>query len=93
MTYIKPQDKKYWFIKLVLILIIFVPLYIYFYNQISILRYQKNFLKKKISKENQNSLVLKEKIYKLTNPVYLEKIAKKYNLVLGSAPNYISYLR
>lgn len=92
MTYIKPQGKRYWFFGLVLILIIFVPLYIYFYNQISILRYQKNLFKKEISRKNQTALTLKEKVYGLTNPVYLEKVAKEQNLILDSSPNYLSYL-
>jgi len=92
MTYIRPQRKKYWLFNFILIIIIFVSFSIYFYNQISSLRCREASLKKEILKQNQRSLELKQEVYNLTNPVYLEKVAQEQGLILNSSPNYLSRL-
>ena len=64
--------------------------YVLEYNSLVNARYQVNSLKKQIADASTVNIDLKNKLYKMTDPVQLNALAAKYQLTLERKPQYIN---
>ncbi|MEK7505996.1 MAG: hypothetical protein AAB377_03315 [Patescibacteria group bacterium] len=93
MTIIKPIEAKN---NLRFLILFFVAIfasgifYVLEYNSLVNARYQASSLKKQIADATAANADLKNNLYKMTDPVKLDLLAKEHHLILERKPQYIN---